>query len=309
MPTGRVAITHLTGPRHHDQPVPRPDPPRPRPVPGVAALYAYAVSEDAPRHDRPPHRGLPSSTLTVVVATDAPLLCSPTPEDWAERRGSTHDVCLGGFHLQPVYLHRPDRQEGVQVALHPLAARRVFGLPAAALTGLTQEGEDVLGARVRALHSRVAAAEPGERAHLVAGGLADLADRHERVPGPRREVVSAWRLLERSAGRMRVSEVAGEVGLTSRHLSSLMKAELGIGTKQLADLLRFEAAHSALVSGLRRGVRPHLADLAHTHGFADHAHLDAAYRRFTGTSPSGWIGEEFRNIQAGRPGGGADSQT
>lgn len=276
-------------------------------APGVRRLLAYAVTEDVPRHARPPHRGLPSSTLTVVVSTDAPLLCSSTAEEWAAERGSTHDVCLGAFHLRPVYLQRPDRQEGVQVAVHPLAARRLFGLPAAALTDLTQEGEDVLGPRARALHSRVASAGPGERARLVAQGLVDLAARHERAAEPRREVAGAWRLLERSGGRMRVAAVADRVGLTPRHLGSLIKAELGIGTKQLADLLRWESTHADLVAGLRAGRTPRLADLAHAHGYADHAHLDAAYRRFAGTSPSVWISEEFRNIQAPGRCAGPDS--
>ncbi|HHX85583.1 MAG TPA: helix-turn-helix domain-containing protein [Actinomycetales bacterium] len=284
---------------------------RPRgqaPPPGVRRLFAYAAREVAPRHTRPPHRGLPSSTLTVIVATDSPLLCSATADEWASGQGTRHEVCLGAFHLQPVYLQRPDLQEGVQVALHPLAARRLFGLPAAALTGLTQEGDAVLGPGVRALHRRVASAAPGEREGLVAHGLAELAVRHERTPAPRREVVGAWRLLERAGGRMRVGDVADGVGLTPRHLSSLVKAELGIGTKQLADLFRWESAHAALVRGIRSGRPPLLADLAHTHGYADHAHLDAAYRRYAGTSPSSWIGEEFRNIQAGGDPGGRHSE-
>ena len=105
--------------------------------PGVRSLFEYSVTETEPDHAASPHRGLPSSTLTLVFATDAPLLCSATAQDWAERRGTTHDVCLGSFHLEPVYLQRPRHQEGVQVAVHPLAARRLLGLPASALTELS----------------------------------------------------------------------------------------------------------------------------------------------------------------------------
>ncbi|MFN3340248.1 MAG: hypothetical protein ACK40Z_11175, partial [Dietzia sp.] len=36
-------------------------------LPGVAALYGYAGVEAGPRSHRPPHRGLPSTLLTVVV--------------------------------------------------------------------------------------------------------------------------------------------------------------------------------------------------------------------------------------------------
>lgn len=278
-----------------------------RTPPGVRGLLEYAVSETAPRSERPPHRGLPSSTLTVVFALDSPLLCSGTAEDWAARRGSRHDVCLGSFHLQPVYLQRPDRQEGVQVAVHPLAARRLLGVPAAALTELTQDGDAVMGPRMRSLFTRVASADPGTRTRLVSDGLAGFAGQHDRAHAPRPEVAGAWQLLEQSQGRMSVAEVAFRVGLSSRRLSSLIKQELGIGTKQLADLLRFEATHASLVDALRRGVAPRLADAAHAHGYSDHAHLDAAYRRFTGTSPTTWIAEEFRKVQAGNHSGGRHS--
>lgn len=278
-------------------------------LPGIDVVYTYTSVEDSPTAARPPHRGLPSTSLTVIVALDAPLLCSPTLEDWAARRGEAHDVCLGGFHTQPVYLQRPDVQEGVRVVVHPLAARRILGLPAAALTELTQDADTVLGREIRRLHSRVGSAAPEDRAALVEAALRTLADRHETATSPRREVVGAWHLLQRSAGRMRVAEVASQVGLTPRHLSSRAQSELRIGTKTLTDLMPLEVAHTDLVRQLRkandpvsgdgRRPRPNLADLAHTHGYADHAHLDAAYRRFVGTSPSSWIAEEFRNIQAG----------
>lgn len=201
-------------------------------------------------------------------------------------------MCVGAFHTQPVYLQRPDHQAGVQVELHPLAARRILGLPAAALTDLTQEGDAVVGSRMRTLWSRASSCPAGERARIVSDGLASIADLHDRAPAPRREVVGAWNLLARSRGSMSVTDVAFQVGLSRRHLSSLVKAELGIGTKQLADLMRFEAAHAALVAALVREEAPRVADIAHAHGYTDHSHLDRAYQRFTGTSPSGWIADE-----------------
>lgn len=260
--------------------------------PGVAGLTRYDVEEAVTLSLRPPHRGLPTSTLTVVFATSAPLLCSPDHESWAIQRGTTHDVCVGGLHTRPVFLQRPDHQDGVQVQLHPLAARRILGMPAAGLTELTQEGEDVVGSGMRSLWSRANSSPPGERARLIGDGLASLADRHDRLPAPQCEILGAWALLSRSRGRMSVTEVASRVGLSSRHLSSLLNAELGVGTKQLADLMRFESAHADLGAELDRGRTPRLSDIAHSHGYTDHSHLDRAYQRFAGTSPSGWIDDE-----------------
>jgi AraC-like DNA-binding protein len=42
-----------------------------------------------------------------------------------------------------------------------------------------------------------------------------------------------------------------------------------------------------------------LAAVAAECGYADQSHLAREFRRFAGTSPSGWIAEEFPNIQAG----------
>lgn len=279
--------------------------------PGIRRLFRYSVTDPNPAGSRTPHRGLPSSTLTLVFSTDAPLLCSYDQRDWAAGRGVTHDVCLGAFHTRPVYLHRPDHQEGVQVAVHPLAARRLLGLPAAALTELTQEGEDALGAEVRRLFTRVSSASPADHADLVAAGLRALTDRHARRSGPRREVVGAWRLLEASGGRRGIADVADRVGISARHLSTLVRAELGIGTKQLADLFRFEAAHGSLVSAHDAGAPLRLSDIAHAHGYADHAHLDRAYQRYSGTSPTGWLADERGRLSGGRggPSGGSASTT
>lgn len=269
-------------------------------TPGVQAVYAYSATETAPPMDRPPHRGLPSPSLTVIISIEDRLLCSPNEADWSARRGASHDICIGGFHTRPVFLQRPDRQQGVQVGVHPLAARRLFGMPAAALAELTQEGDGVLGPRFRRLHSRIGSTADGmERAALVDREFVSLSDTSGNIAPPRREVVGTWQLLRQSMGRMPVAEVADRVGLSSRHLNTLVTTELGIGTKRLAGLFRFTAAHAAVVAEISDGTRPDLSRIAADTGYFDHSHLVRAYRRHAGTTPTGWIGEEFRNVQAG----------
>ena len=57
---------------------------------------------------------------------------------------------------------------------------------------------------------------------------------------------------------------------------------------------------AAAVGGADAAAAPlDLARLAAECGFADQSHLDREFRAFAGTSPSGWIAEEFPNIQAG----------
>ena len=44
---------------------------------------------------------------------------------------------------------------------------------------------------------------------------------------------------------------------------------------------------------------PALSDVAHACGYYDHAHLVRDFQAFLGCSPTTWLDEEFRNIQAG----------
>jgi transcriptional regulator GlxA family with amidase domain len=116
--------------------------------------------------------------------------------------------------------------------------------------------------------------------------------------GPRPEVVEAWRLLTATRGRVRIGELAERVYLSRRRLSTLFAAEFGLTPKEAARTMRFTHAVARIGEGVRGGALD-LAGVAAECGFADQPHLDREFRDFAGTSPSGWIAEEFPNIQAG----------
>ena len=86
------------------------------------------------------HRGLPSPSLTLIVTFGEPL----TMLD-ATGAPMTHDTVLGGLHTVPETIVHRGRQSGVQLALDPLAARALLGLPAAAIAGTTVATPEVLG--------------------------------------------------------------------------------------------------------------------------------------------------------------------
>lgn len=113
------------------------------------------------------------------------------------------------------------------------------------------------------------------------------------------EVAEAWRLLVRTRGRARVRDVARHVALGERQLETLFRAELGVTPRAARGLVRFDAARRQVQRlALGRGSRT-LADVAAQTGYADHSHLVRDFRRFAGTSPTGWVREELGNIQAG----------
>jgi AraC-like DNA-binding protein len=278
------------------------------------------------------HRGLPSPFLTFIVTLDTPVVIE---EDGGERG---LDVVVAGLTTEVERVKMGTRQTGLQAAVHPLAARRLFGLPAAELARMSLEGEDVLGRTAPRLRERLAeatgwderfaifgeelglaaASVDGKRgrplAHpaglgSTAGGGAGQRSTAGRGPrglaatlvaasAPRPEVVEAWRLLTATRGRIRIGELAERVYLSRRRLSTLFAAEFGLTPKEAARTMRFTHAVARIGDGVR-GRALDLAAIAAECGFADQPHLDREFREFAGTSPSGWIAEEFPNIQAG----------
>ena len=116
-------------------------------------------------------------------------------------------------------------------------------------------------------------------------------------------MVAAVRLIRCRHGRVRIGEVARHVHLSPRQLRTVVRAELGVGPKHLARLARFE--HAA--ARVRGGADGNLTDLAHATGYADLAHLDAEWRALIGCSPTTWLAQERRNVQAEEGTVGADS--
>src|SRR6202012_4878589 len=119
------------------------------------------------------HRGLPSPFLTFIVTLDAPVVIA---EEDGERG---LDVVVAGLTTEVERVKMPRRQTGLQAAVHPLAARRLFGLPAAELARLSLEGEDVLGRAAPRLRERLAEAAGWDERFAIFGeemGLATSVD-------------------------------------------------------------------------------------------------------------------------------------
>ena len=104
----------------------------------VGSMVGYEITDDAPAV----HRGLPSPWLTLVISLAGPVPTATEPgEDAPLHRYAS---LVGGLHTSPAYIHQPAHQAGVQLALDPLAARDLLGVPAGEL-GLVTDADDVLG--------------------------------------------------------------------------------------------------------------------------------------------------------------------
>jgi AraC-like DNA-binding protein len=267
-------------------------------LPGyVASAVGYASDYLQPTL----HRGLPSAHLTFIFSLADPVVSGRSPEQARGDDAFRNHVLLGGLHTSPAYVLPDDRQRGVQIAVHPLAARRLFGAPARELATLVIDGPDVLGPdaeRVRA-RMREATSWPARFA-ILQGYLRGRVDAHpQRRERVRPELVEAWRWLAWHRGTGSMDGLAAHVHLSPRQLRTLFAREVGLGPKQVSRLMRFSHATSRIAYAVAEDRTPDLAGVAASCGYFDHAHLDRDFAQFAGISPRGWIAEERRNIQDG----------
>ncbi|MEP6562425.1 MAG: helix-turn-helix transcriptional regulator [Nakamurella sp.] len=238
------------------------------------------------------HRGLPGPYLTLVFSLSGELPIEvPTGPQQGER---SYGIAVGGLHTHPVFLPpvtdaagRQLTQRGIQLAVNPLAARAIFGLPAGELTGSVLELDDVVGRQGGVLRERLTGG--------VAAGLAmdrvsrwielRLGEEQRKLLAP--ELNRAWQLIVGSGGRRSVAEVARDVGWSRRHLTAQLRAETGLGAKELGRVSRFQRSRSMMVGSARP-----LADIAADCGYADQSHLSNEWREFAGCTPGQWIAAE-----------------
>ncbi|GLV74664.1 helix-turn-helix domain-containing protein [Streptomyces hygroscopicus] len=247
------------------------------------------------------HRGLPSPYLTLIFSLDGPVVGGVTPEQARGPGASREEIVVGGLHQRPAYIVQPGCEAGVQLAVHPLAARTLLGLPAGALASdLVTSGTDVLGKRVAEVRERLCEQRSwADRFATLGGYLREQAAAGEGGTPVRSEVAEAWAWLARHRGAGTLNGLAEHVALSPRRLTSVFRAETGLSPKQAARLTRFQHARNAVVRAVAAGRAPDLARVAADCGYYDHSHLVRDFRQYTGVSPTAWLAEECRNIQAG----------
>ncbi|MET7424559.1 AraC family transcriptional regulator [Dactylosporangium sp. NPDC005555] len=236
------------------------------------------------------HRGLPSPFLTLIVTLDDPLRVASHP-DPATPPG-VYDTLLGGLHTTPATIVHDGRQSGIQIALSPLGARTLLGLPAGELANLDVAAGDVLGPFVDVLRDRVRSAGTWPERFRIVDEMFAARLASPVLPAP--EVVHAWRMLR--TGTVSTAAVAREVGWSGRYLSRRFNVEIGLSPKAAARVARFDVARRRLQDGADS-----LAALAAGCGYYDQAHLTREFSALAGCPPARWLAEEqlppFRNVQ------------
>lgn len=261
---------------------------------------ASTVGYDARGQTVQLHRGLPSPYLTFIFSLHDPIVSGQSAAEAFGAQAGRNDIIIAGLHTSATYVVQPTAQSGIQMAVHPLAARALFGMPASALAGVVAEGVDVLGNAVASIRGQIE--EKGSwsgRFDILARYLRARIVGKREAGEPRPELAEAWSRLARYHGTSTIDRLSSHVGLSPRQLTALFDREVGLSPKKVGRLMRFDHARSHIAAAIAAGEELNLTDTAVLCGYYDHPHLIREFREFAGVPPTEWLFEERRNIQAG----------
>lgn len=180
---------------------------------------------------------------------------------------------------------------GVQVDLTPLAARMIFRVPMHSLAREVVALDDLIGQEARRLEeSLLGASTWAERFELVEGALAARLAAAEPPPP---DVDWAWRRLAGARGRLRVADLAGQLGCSRQHLTARFREHVGLPPKLVARMHRFRHVLDRL------DVCPEtsLGEVAAACGYYDQAHLYRDFNDFAGTTPTSYLADRVPFVQ------------
>jgi AraC-like DNA-binding protein len=266
--------------------------PAPALRPFIAFYTGYRQAGVAPGK----HRGLPSPFLTVIFTLDDPLYLAGHP-DPGQAPGE-YRTLIGGLHTVPALITHQGYQSGIQLALSPLGARALLGLPAGELAHIDVEGPVVLGRVADEIGERLQAERDWPGRFAVLDRMLTRVLATGPAGGVSAEVGHSWQRLLTARGGCGVAELAAETGWSDRHLRARFREETGLSPKAAARVIRFDWARRRLLRRVASGAPQALADLAADCGYYDQAHLAREFRDLAGCPPSVWLAEEFRNVQA-----------
>lgn len=253
--------------------------PHPRLRPFVSAYTGYRIAGVAAGV----HAGLPSGTLTMIVAFDDPLDVTLAH---GNGRRDTYWGMLAGLHAQPAMVHHPGRQHGIQLDITPRGAQALFGAPAASLARATEQLDQVVPAYADELIERVTAASTWNARWAILDEIfLRVLDIERAMPT---ELERAWALLRQEHGNASVTTLAEHAGWSRRHFTKRFTEHYGLPPKTMARILRFERAQKMV----RLPTRPSLGSVAAVCGYADQAHMTRDWVEFAGSPPTRWMADE-----------------
>jgi len=167
--------------------------------------------------------------------------------------------------------------ECIQVRLSPVLAHAVLG-DSAQLGATMVALDDLWGRDAARLHERLRATTSWQRRFAIVEG--ELARRQYGGQPTDSEVAFAWTQMVVNRGRVRVEQLASDIGWSRKRLWSRFRSQIGITPKRAGQLIRFDHAAHRLAAGYSA------ARVAAESGYVDQSHLHRDVMAFAGVTPT-----------------------
>ncbi|WP_327431170.1 helix-turn-helix domain-containing protein [Streptomyces sp. NBC_01236] len=250
--------------------------------PGIGSYRGFRLTGGVPQQ----RLVVPRGTVSLLIGFGGELRVGH-----AGRHGDTapadsrHRSVVSGLHSRARVIGHAGDLQGVEITLAPWAAHRLLGDTALGeLADTVTDPAEVLGPRFRRLGEALEAApEWQERFAILDRALLGWTAAAGASRTPSAPVLNAWDTLTRTAGTIRISELAARTGWGLKHLETRFREQIGLTPKRLARVLRLNRA----IRMLGAGSRP--SDAALACGLYDQSHLTREFKAMTGMPPGRFL--------------------
>jgi methylphosphotriester-DNA--protein-cysteine methyltransferase len=189
---------------------------------------------------------------------------------------------FSGLHERSIEIQSENGTHLVSARLTPLGAFKLFGDDAPGAANTVIDLETFAGSRAGELRSELlGVARPAERFAILETFL------RARVGTASASsfVTGAVERIDREHGRVKVSELHEELGISRKHLTLTFTREVGVPPKAYAQIRRFVWT----LSRLRESETVDWAALSAEAGYSDQSHLVRDFRRVASASPTEFL--------------------
>ena len=213
----------------------------------VARIYAHESGPSTPGDPR--WLIVPDGDVKLILPFAGAIRCQIGD---TERLHPASRLILSGMRTKPGGLSFPNGVDAIGVIIRPEAAYRLVSPPHSGITNSTFDGEEIFDARARRLQNELMEL-PGEEARVarLQIRLCEWLRRHDRRDLAFEHAVCR---LKQREGRIRIEQLACEVGWSRRHLERRFLEHIGVGPKDLAKRTAIPRGVQADASMRRRSL-------------------------------------------------------
>ncbi len=248
-------------------------------------VRAYLQMDDYREVGQEEHRFMPERLVRLTFYAGSTWRGSVTGGDLTPMPSAS----LTGLTLTPLRAVSLGATKALGVELYPWGARQLFGWDFHMSSLDLSLKHPLLARAVEALLGLDAWDEARQLLEDWLLGL--LSERGQELKAGAGAAVE----LYKSLGQTRIGTLAEKLNLSPRQLERQFVAEVGVGAKTLARLIRFEEVRNRLW----RDPQLPLAQLAYELGFADQAHLTREFKALSFMTPRSF--GQFVQLDSHRP--------